>query len=270
MFRCSANGRSRKPTAQWMPSTGLKRKSVLTITTWYSRLRALLESGHQLTSEFSLTVGTSLLIQLVTIGSGVILARALGPEGRGALALAMLWPSLVATVGILGVSDAVVYRAAREETHPSAALSTALLLALPQGLLLCAAGWFLIRIALNGKPTAVANAEFYLLFIPLNLLGVYSIAFLQGRMAMSSFNWFRGSVHVFYTALLAVLWFSHRVDVWTALAASLLSNATTVALCIAILLRQGNVALQVNVRELRSLISLGLKLNLGNIASAFA
>jgi O-antigen/teichoic acid export membrane protein len=229
-----------------------------------------LTSRDGLTSHLSITVGTSILIQLITIAGGVILARALGSEGRGTLALAMLWPSLVAAVGILGVSDAVVYRASREGTRPSAALSTALLLALPQGLLLCAAGWLVIRIALNSKPTVAASAEFYLLYIPLNLLGVYAIAFLQGRMAMSSFNWFRASVHVFYTALLALLWFSHQIDVWTALAASLVSNALTVALCIAFLLREGQVGLRVNVGELRSLISLGLKLNLGNIAGVFA
>lgn len=236
----------------------------------YSRARAILRARGDLTMILSFTVGTSLFIQVITVASGVILARALGPEGRGALALAMLWPTLVAGLGLLGISDAVVYRAARENERPSAALSNALPLAIIQSLLLSVAGWLLIRIALHGKPTVAADADFYLWYIPLNLLGIYAIAYLQGRMAMSYFNLFRASVHVAYTVLLALLWVSNHVNVRTALAASLLSNLITVGLCAASLVRAGVVALRVSVSELRSLITLGLQLNLGNLASVFA
>jgi O-antigen/teichoic acid export membrane protein len=207
------------------------------------------------------------LIQLITLVSGVILARALRPEGRGILALAMIWPILVAAIGVLGIGDALVYRAAREGAGPSGALSSALLLGIPQSLLLAAIGWFVIQIVLRGKQIVSADADLYLLYIPLNLFILYTTAVLQGRMAMSPFNMIRASVHLSYTVFLALLWFSHHVDVRTALAASLLSNAITAALSAAAMVRGGLFAGQVSGREIRSLISLGLKLNLGNLAS---
>jgi len=215
-------------------------------------------------------VATSLSIQVITLASGVILARALHPEGRGLLALAMVWPILVAGVGVLGISDALVYRAAREQAGPSAGLTSALLLAVPQSLLLVAIGWFVIRLVFQGQPIVAAEAQFYLWYIPINLFILYAIAALQGRMEMTLFNVIRASVHLSYTLFLALLWFSHHVDVGSALSASLFSNAITAGLCAVAIVRGRLVTLRLRGNELRSLINLGLKLNLGNLATVIA
>jgi O-antigen/teichoic acid export membrane protein len=111
---------------------------------------------------------------------------------------------------------------------------------------------------------------FYLLYIPLNLIAVYGVASFQARMAMTPFNLLRASVHVSYTAFLTVLWFSRHVDVRTALVASLASIAITGSLCVAVLVRAGFIDLRARASELRSLMALGFKLNLGNIANQFA
>ena len=235
----------------------------------YGRVRSLLHSKG-LAANFSLTVATSVLIQVVTVASGVILARALGPEGRGDLALAMLWPSLVASIGMFGLGDAIVYRAAREHQGQSVVLSNALLLALGQSLLLGAVGWVVILTALHTKPSLVMDADFYLWFIPLTLMTSYAVAFLQGRMAMQSFNFLRASVHTSYTVLLGLLWANHMVSVRSALTASLLANGITLGLCVAALLRGGSFAYRVTAEEMRSLIGLGMKLQLGNIAFLLA
>lgn len=55
-------------------------------------------------------------ILLVTGASGVIVARLLGPSGRGILAAVTLWPAVVAAIGSLGVLDATSYFAARGQT----------------------------------------------------------------------------------------------------------------------------------------------------------
>jgi O-antigen/teichoic acid export membrane protein len=182
----------------------------------------------------------------------------------------MLWPSLVAGIGMLGIGDAIIYRAAREGHGPSAVLSNSLLLAVPQSLLLSAVAWVVILIALHGKGSVASEAEFYLWFIPLNLLTSYPVAFLQGRMAMRSFNALRASVHISYTASLALLWATHNVGVHQALAASLLANGITLGLCADALRRARSFAPRLNANELRSLITLGLKLQLGNIAFLLA
>lgn len=61
----------------------------------------------------SLTFATSALIQLVTIVSGVIVARLLGPQGRGELAAIFLWAVILVDFGTLGLMESVTYAAAR-------------------------------------------------------------------------------------------------------------------------------------------------------------
>lgn len=60
-----------------------------------------------------MTLATHALSLSAGIATSVILARALGPEGRGIYALAMLLPSLVVTLGNLGIGAASVYYVAR-------------------------------------------------------------------------------------------------------------------------------------------------------------
>ena len=61
------------------------------------------------------TVATRGFIQLCTVGSGIILARMLGPDGRGILGAAILWPVLFTYVGLFGLSEAITRAAAREK-----------------------------------------------------------------------------------------------------------------------------------------------------------
>jgi hypothetical protein len=60
--------------------------------------------------------------------SGTIAARVLGPGSRGDLAMLLLWPQLVVTVGMLGVELAATYYSAdkrRRGRVPATALTIA-------------------------------------------------------------------------------------------------------------------------------------------------
>lgn len=242
----------------------------LTVGDMYARARSAVSARRELAGSLSLTVGTSVFIQVVTVASGVILARALGPQGRGDLAIAMLWPALVSGVGMLGIADALTFRSALEPPGPSAAFSNALLLATLQSILLAGVGWLVIQIALHNSPVIASDAQFYLWFIPLNLLTLYPAAVLQGRMMMRSFNLARASVNVAYTGSLAVLWATKHIDVRTALAASLFANAFTLTLCARLVVRRRLLTRSIGVAGLRQLITLGLRLHLGNVAFLLA
>ena len=51
----------------------------------------------------TLSLAASVAIQGLNVLTGIVLARTLGPAGRGELAAVMLWPSILAAVGSLGV-----------------------------------------------------------------------------------------------------------------------------------------------------------------------
>ena len=54
-------------------------------------------------------VGTAFALQGILVFSGVVLARALGPEGRGYFALLALIPSVICQIGGLGLGLGLSY-----------------------------------------------------------------------------------------------------------------------------------------------------------------
>ena len=60
------------------------------------------------------SVATGLAGQLMLVASGILVARALGVEGRGQLAVIVLVPSVLSQLGTLGVPLAVTYYVARD------------------------------------------------------------------------------------------------------------------------------------------------------------
>src|SRR5437899_231218 len=82
------------------------------------------------------TVATTLLIQMVTLVSGIILARSLGPSDRGVVAAAMLWPTLLASIGGLGIAEGITFFSGREANRQSTILTSGLALGAIQSIVL--------------------------------------------------------------------------------------------------------------------------------------
>jgi O-antigen/teichoic acid export membrane protein len=216
------------------------------------------------------TVATTLLIQVVTLGSGIILARSLGPSDRGVAAAAMLWPTLLASIGGLGIAEGVTFFSAREAKGPSPILTSSLALGAVQTVALLFLGSLLLPLFLAGKAAALSAAFFYLLIIPLYPLTLYPISLLQGRMNLGAFNVTRLSVHVAYTGLLIALWTQKAVTVRSALAASLAATVITATLSFWLISRRGYWVWRIESDGLRALAAFGAKLHLGNVATIIA
>ena len=61
------------------------------------------------------TQGTNLAIAALSLITGVVLARFLGVEARGELAIIMIWPPILSLVGLMGLHEAAVYFVARSD-----------------------------------------------------------------------------------------------------------------------------------------------------------
>jgi O-antigen/teichoic acid export membrane protein len=144
---------------------------------------------RDLARTLSANLGTSLIIQASTVVTGVLLARELGPKGRGELAIAMLVPMLVAALGTVSVYDAVTYHAARREATPAQLLGSSMALAAVQGclLVLIAAAILPFVVSPHGHK-AVQAAFVYALYIPLSLASRYLVALLNGLGRYTAFN----------------------------------------------------------------------------------
>jgi O-antigen/teichoic acid export membrane protein len=216
------------------------------------------------------TILVSVFIQFVNLGSGVVLARALGPSSRGDLAIAILWPTLIAGVGGLGIAEAITYYTGRNSDRSGEVLSSALLVGIVQSVILLAAGWLMVPYLLAGKPQGVLDVtRLYLWIIPLFPLTLYPLAVLQGRLLVGRFNLARASIHVLYTVALLTLWGVHAVTVHGALEASLLATLLTFVLTFWLVATRIHIRL-VSISVVRSLLTYGAKLHLGNVAALVA
>jgi len=212
-----------------------------------------------------LTVATSMLILVANVGSGIALARTLGPTGRGILTAAMLFGALIVSIGGLGIGEALVYRSGRAGNGKSPALVTALYMGAAQSVVLILVGWIIVPFLLRGRPHPTADlALAYLAIIPLYLLSQYPLAILQGRLRLVEFNLVRASTPIFYTAALFLLWRLGAMTVQRALIASLASFGVASALALGASARFST--WRASVAEAHQLVGYGVRSHIGNLA----
>jgi O-antigen/teichoic acid export membrane protein len=140
----------------------------------------------------SLSFAASAAVQGLNVLTGVVLARSLGPHDRGALAAVMLWPAMLASIGGLGIGDAIIYYTARSEEEPGVVLGSGLFLCILQSTALVATGAVVVSFVVGRHdPEAFPTALLYLAFIPTYLASMYLMATLMGLHRHSSFQGLR-------------------------------------------------------------------------------
>jgi O-antigen/teichoic acid export membrane protein len=129
-------------------------------------------SVSQLTRSKILSTGTSLLIwQVATAISGIIVARALGPSGKGIVAAALIWAQTAAWLLLLGLNTSSSVRASESRSTLDHLLGNAVLYSVGVGIVGTGAGlWFLPRALDHLGPGAAQAARITVLAIPLVML----------------------------------------------------------------------------------------------------
>ncbi len=151
-----------------------------------------------------LSLASGVLNQGALLVTGVLAARALGPEGRGTQALLTLLPFVLSQVGTLGLPSAVVYVAGTPGLSTrSLALSLlrpALVQAVVTSVLQVGALLVVARFhdLVDGRAALVALAV-----LPVMIAHEYAVALLQGRHRLVAFQVLRTLPNVLYAAVLA-------------------------------------------------------------------
>src|SRR6185369_13563896 len=111
------------------------------------KLSTTIEScGRQIRLEFSLiqsmlrplilrTLITNFGLTFLGLVNSVVLSRWLGPTGRGEIAAAMLWPTMLVYLSSMGLIMATMYFAALPESRPNSLFANATLFGIAQGTL---------------------------------------------------------------------------------------------------------------------------------------
>ncbi len=182
-------------------------------------------------------LGTA-LVQLANIASGVLAARLLLPEGRGAMAMAMLWPTLFAAVGFLSIDQAITYFSASRRETVASLFTAGFVLVCALSVITVVAGHFVLPLLFSAAQDDILDdAQFYLLFVPLNFVGLLIMSVFSGTLRFGQWNFQRSFVPCFYLSAIVGFYAGGFITVRSFLIASLLANLVLVAMGMALLSR---------------------------------
>lgn len=229
------------------------------------------------TRRFTRDVGTTFAAQAVgllfSVASAAILARWLGPQGKGVLALAVLVPGMLGLFLSGGIEIANVYYTSSQRlplpTLTANAISFAIigtLLAAGIGEVLLTTGW-LVRLV-PGVPAwlfAVALLE-----LPVTLLRNYFRAIIQGRQRIAVVNAVDLAQNALRLALLGVLVIAFDLGLLGAVVASIVAGTISLFILSVSLVREGAIFVPAfDLDVMRSTLGFGLRGHVGNVIHFF-
>jgi O-antigen/teichoic acid export membrane protein len=214
-------------------------------------------------------LGASGLILLLNIATGVLLARAFDPSARGGLAAAILWPSIIAIVGQLGLSDAVTFHVARRSAPTGVLIGSGLVIAVVRSVLLVAVAAALLPLVLGHYGNVVLNAGFlYLVFIPTQACSSVLLGTINGEKRYRLVALIRVLVNALSTLPLLFLFLANELTIERAIVAYLFAQAVNLATLVG--------ATPIRVPQLRvrrsvvkQLLIYGVKAHVGTVSTQF-
>ncbi len=138
------------------------------------------------------TLGAAGITQLASIVSGVLVARSLGPEDRGYLALLVVVSTVCSLVGSIGLPSAVTYYVAQDPSRAREITHSLLgpgVLQVMAALVLQLA--MLVALVMDDPGRVKVAGAISLLLVPGLLALFYGLAILQGRQRFTAFNLLR-------------------------------------------------------------------------------
>jgi len=155
-------------------------------------LRRELRTRRALLRALAGTVSAGVVIQLTLVVTGIVVARALGPENRGHLALLVLIAAIVSGLGPLGLPYALSYTLARVPERAAdvvAQLKKAIVIQL--GAAIACAG-VVVTLLTAGRPGYVqASAFMVVVAVASGMVQQYGLGVLQGLRRFTAFNLLR-------------------------------------------------------------------------------
>jgi O-antigen/teichoic acid export membrane protein len=184
------------------------------------------------------SLAASFFSQGALVVTGVLVARTLGPEDRGYLALLFLLPAILQQVGTLGLPLATTYFLARDRSQERAIRRAIRLPVLAQVLLLTVVQAGALWLLVGDEPERVREAAVVSLAIFAgSLADMYGKAVLQGQGRYAAYNLMWNGIVTFYlTGVVALVAAGHADLVTISIAwvcANILSGGLTLAVALA-------------------------------------
>jgi O-antigen/teichoic acid export membrane protein len=145
------------------------------------------------------TLITNFSISALGLVNSILLSRWLGPDGRGEIAAALLWGTVLPYLSSLGIISSVLYFSALPESETKKIFANSLMMAGLQSLVVVPLALTAIPWLLSSQtPAVISAARLHMLGMPISLVTLYGVSILQGRMHIRAYNWLRMIIPVGY------------------------------------------------------------------------
>ncbi|HEC93397.1 MAG TPA: hypothetical protein ENI51_10465, partial [Candidatus Atribacteria bacterium] len=217
----------------------------------------------------SITFVTRILSLLIGIGTSVIIARVLGPEGQGIYSLAILLPLMIVTFANLGIGRSTIYHIGRNtnalQDLVGAILGSSFVISIVSMLI----GLIVVLFFSNSILPGVQQIFLLLalLLIPLQLFSFQSLGgILLGIQKIKEYNLIAIIQSLSMLALVSFFLIKLNSGITGAIIANLLSLLFATSLAFFWVFRSNiHPSLRLNKNILSSLFSFGYKAHLGNV-----
>jgi O-antigen/teichoic acid export membrane protein len=225
-------------------------------------------SSGQFVRGTTVTFISGVLNLLLGIGASVILARILGPKGRGIYALSTLLPSLIVTFGNLGIGPATVYYVARGEFRRQEILGNNVLLSLGIGGLGVLVGVFVV-LFFHETVFPGVSSDYLLLalaLVPVEFFFSYVNNMLLGAQRIEEFNYVQIAQSGLFLGAIALALLGLKAGVTGAILAGLFTRVIVNAIVFRFALRiAGGIDLKPNTFYMKRVTTYGIQAHLPNI-----
>jgi O-antigen/teichoic acid export membrane protein len=210
-----------RPITSHQPSSRTERTPVAShskyqIVKMFRQLLSFLRgsSGASAIANVAVTNGLILGLNVLT---GILTARALGPEGRGELAAITLWPQFLGYALAFALPSAVVYQARRDPAGKSGIAGRAILLSAIGGGIAAAIGLSLTPLLLqHAEGSVLLRARWMMVFAPFATISTMLTALIQLEERFEFYNRMRYLPLLLTSTSLLVLAVLHRMSPLTA------------------------------------------------------
>ena len=210
------------------------------------------------------TILVEAVMGLGILSVGVILSHKLGTHDRGVAAALLLWPQLLASIGVMGLDLAATHFSAdpkRRRDAAATALATSLPLGLAAGVLYAA----LIPVIFRGDQLGLFPL-LVMVLAPVNVAILIGSGALQGRLDFRAFNLARGGMAPLYALLLGLLAATGHLTPKTVAIAYLLASAYLLAVTGWLVVRHGGLG-HVNRALMRTMLRYGVVAHPGRLSA---
>ena len=212
---------------------------------------------------------TNLGILGISMVTSILLARYLGPTGRGEIAATILWSALLIALGSLGMIESALYFVALPDVESRHVFANAFGMVLIQSAILVPLGYLAMPWLLaSQRPEVIEASRAYLIIVPISLFTQYNRSILQGRMKIAAYNLIQIAIPIGSLIGTLALYRLNNLSVQSVVFLLIVLNIVIMLMSLALLLlHKIPIGLEPDLPLARSMLSYGFQVQVGAVFS---